>query len=154
MIEAFHGRSAKARDLARFLPTVDAFYTRHITEASYKFEVTQRYQKRFERYRASLFTFLSFDGIPWNNNTAERGIRHLAVQRKISSSFFKGAIPNYLLLLGIAQTCRFQEKSFLKFLMSGGLDVDSFRSGKRLHISKPTGLRPPSAAGPTLKSDG
>jgi predicted RecB family nuclease len=154
MIEAVHGRSAKARDFARFLPTVDAFYTRQITEASYKSEVTQRYQKRFERYRASLFTFLSFDGIPWNNNTAERGIRHLAVQRKISSSFFKGAIPNYLLLLGIAQTCRFQEKSFLKFLMSGELDVDSFRSGKRLRISKPTGLRPPSGAGPPPKSDG
>jgi predicted RecB family nuclease len=146
MIEAVQGRAAKARRLTKFLPAVEAFYARHIIDAPYKSEVTQKYQKRFERYRDSMFTFLSLDGIPWNNNTAERGIRHLAVQRKISGSFFEGAIPNYLLLLGIAQTCRFQEKSFLKFLMSGGLDVDAFRPGKRLRISKPVGT-PPSSGG-------
>jgi predicted RecB family nuclease len=142
MIEAVQGRVAKARQLAKFLPTVDAFYASQITGISYKSEVTQKYQKRFERYRDSLFTFLSLDGIPWNNNTAERGIRHLAVQRKISGAFFEGPITNYLLLLGIAQTCRFQEKSFLKFLMSGGLDVDEFRSGKRLRFSKAVGSQP------------
>jgi hypothetical protein len=143
MIEAVQGRATKARQLTKFLPAVDAFYARHITSISYKSEVTQKYQKRFERYRDSLFTFLSLDGIPWNN-TAERGIRHLAVQRKISGTFFEEPVSHYLLLLGIAQTCRFQEKSFLKFLMSGELDVDSFRSGKRLRISRPVGNPPPS----------
>jgi hypothetical protein len=142
MIEAVQGRIAKARQLAKFLPTVDAFYAHHIINASYSSEVAQKYQKRFERYRDSLFTFLSLDGIPWNNNTAERGIRHLAVQRKISGSFFEGPVSDYLVLLGVAQTCRFQEKSFFKFLMSGGLDVDAFRSGKRLRISKPVGGPP------------
>src|SRR5439155_26760291 len=52
--------------------------------ALYQGEVTQKYQKRFLRYRDSLFRFLEEDGIPWNNNMAERAIRHLAVQRKIS----------------------------------------------------------------------
>jgi transposase len=137
MIEAVQGRAAKVRHLIRFLPAVEAFYARHITDASYRSEVTQKYQKRFESYRGSLFTFLSLDRIPWNNNTAERGIRHLAVQRKISGTFFEGPVSDYLLLLGIAQTCRFQEKSFLKFLMSEQLDVDAFRSGKRIRISKP-----------------
>jgi hypothetical protein len=60
---------------------------------------------------------------------------------------FEGPVSNYLLMLGIAQTCRFQDKSFLKFLMSGGLDVDAFKSGKRLRISKPTGTPPPSGVG-------
>jgi hypothetical protein len=142
MIEAVQGRIAKARQLAKFLPAVDAFYTRHIAGITYKSEVTQKYQKRFERYRDSLFTFLSLNGIPWNNNTAERGIRHLAIQRKISGAFFEGPVSNYLVLLGIAQTCRFQEKSFLKFLMSGELDVDAFKSGKRLRISKFVGTPP------------
>ena len=118
------------------------FYASQITGISYKSEVTQKYQKRFERYRDSLFTFLSLDGIPWNNNTAERGIRHLAIQRKISGAFFEDPMTNYLLLLGIAQTCRFQEKSFLKFLMSGELDVDAFRSGKRLRFSKAVRSQP------------
>jgi len=49
---------------------------------------------------------------------AERAIRQLAVQRKISGSFFKRVAPQYLLLLAISQTCRFQGKSFLKFLLS------------------------------------
>src|SRR5262249_52994937 len=61
MIEAVQGRVAKARQLSKFLPTVDAFCARHISCISYVSDVTQKYQKRFERYRDSLFTFLSLD---------------------------------------------------------------------------------------------
>ena len=57
----------------------------------------------------------------------ERAIRHLAVQRKISGSFFKRVAPHYLRLLAINQTCRFQEKSFLRFLLSAKKDVDQFK---------------------------
>ena len=32
---------------------------------------------------------------------------------------------------GIRQTCRFQEKSFFKFLFSGETDLDNFESRKR-----------------------
>ena len=42
---------------------------------------------------------------------AERAIRQLAVQRKISGTFFKRVAPQYLLFLAISQTCRFQNKS-------------------------------------------
>ena len=35
------------------------------------------------------------------------------------------------LLLGLAQTCRFQDKSLLKFLLSGEKDVDAFKPTKR-----------------------
>jgi len=89
------------------------------------------YQKRFDRYRGSLFTFLEHDGIPWNNNMAERSIRHLAVQRKISGTFFASVAPHYLRLLGIMQTCRFQGKSLLKFLVSGETDIDAFKPPPR-----------------------
>ncbi|MGH2831452.1 MAG: hypothetical protein ACRDK2_01650, partial [Solirubrobacteraceae bacterium] len=37
----------------------------------------------------------------------------------------------YLLLLGLTQTCRFQDKSLLKFLLSGEKDVDAFKPTKR-----------------------
>jgi predicted RecB family nuclease len=146
MIGAVQEQGSKARRLARFLPAIDIFYDRVITGKVYKSEVTQKYQKRFERYRDSLFTFLKVDGIPWHNNTAERGIRHLALQRRISGAFFEGPVHHYLVLLGIAQTCQFQEKSFLRFMMSRGLDVDAFRSGRRLRRSKPVGS-PPTAGG-------
>jgi hypothetical protein len=86
-----------------------------------------KYQKRFLRYRESLFTFLKEDNIPWNNNAGERAIRHLAVQRKISGTFFESLAPQYLLLLGIMQTCRFQGKSLLKFLLSKEKDIDQFK---------------------------
>ena len=80
-----------------------------------------RFKDRFQRYKESMFLFLEEDSIPWNNNTGERALRHLAVQRKISGFFFKSFASRYLVLLGIAQTCKFQEKSFLKFLLSGGV---------------------------------
>jgi hypothetical protein len=78
---------------------------------------------------------LEESGIPWNNNTAERASRHLAVQRKISGSFFKRVAVQYLLLLGIAQACRFQGKSFLNFLISRERDIDQFREEKRPKVT-------------------
>jgi hypothetical protein len=37
----------------------------------------------------------------------------------------------YLRLLAISQSCRFQEKSFLQFLLSGVKDVDAFKGTGR-----------------------
>jgi predicted RecB family nuclease len=117
----------KARHFGKHRKRVDAFYATTIDRATYTSEVVITYQKRFDRYRGSLFTFLEHDGIPWNNNMAERSIRHLAVQRKISGTFFASVAPHYLRLLGIMQTCRFQGKSLLKFLVSGETDIDAFK---------------------------
>ena len=125
----------KQRHLGKFLPRVERFYREAITGQTYRSELVRTYQKRFQRYRQSMFTFLEHDGIPWNNNMAERGIRHLAVQRKISGSFFASVAPHYLLLLGLAQSCRFQGKSLLKFLLSSGKDIDAFKAAKRRSIS-------------------
>lgn len=118
----------KRRYLRKHMKLVDRFYRQHIDGARSNSEIILKYQKRFERYRDSLFLFLTEDGLPWNNNMAERAIRHLAVQRKISAGTFseKGA-TEYLTLLGIAQSCRFQDKSFLHFLLSEERDVDAFR---------------------------
>ena len=79
----------KAWHLRKFLKDVERFYDKHIIGREYTSEAAETYQKRFDRYRESLFTFLTQDGIPWENNMAERAIRQLAVQRKISGSFFK-----------------------------------------------------------------
>lgn len=81
------------------------------------------------------------NGIPWHNNTAENAIRHLAVQRKISGTFFKSAASQYLLLLGITQTCRFQNKSLLKFLLSGEIDIEKFKSPKKINYSTMAGVK-------------
>nr|MDJ0708315.1 transposase [Leptolyngbyaceae cyanobacterium MO_188.B28] len=120
----------KKRHLRKFKKQVDRFYKNHIHDKSYYSELAIKYQKRFERYQESLFIFLEYDSIPWHNNTAERALRHIAIQKKISGSFFESGATSYLTLLGIMQTCRFQEKSFLKFLFSGEKDVDAFKSPK------------------------
>jgi len=126
----------KRRHLHKHQQRVDRFFKNVISGQDYKCEITQTYQKRFLRYRDGLFRFLNEDGIPWNNNTAERASRHLAVQRKISGSFFKRVAEHYLLLLGIAQTCRFQGKSFLGFLLSKEKDIDEFKEKRRPKVTR------------------
>lgn len=137
ILEAVDTYGLKKRHLNKFRKSVEQFYKDNIVDVDYKSEVTIKYQKRFQRYKDSLFMFLEQDSIPWNNNTAERAIRHLAIQRKISGTFFEDFAPQYLRLLSIAQTCRFQDKSFFKFLISKEKDIDKFRSTKRLNISTP-----------------
>jgi hypothetical protein len=119
----------KKRKLGKLNDTVNQFY-KDTVEKTYKSELTLKYKNRFLRYKNSLFVFLTEDNIPWNNNMGERAIRHLAVQRKISGSFFESLMPHYLRLLEIMQTCRFQNKSFLKFLLSKEKDIDKFRKKK------------------------
>ncbi len=69
---------------------------------------------------------------------AERAIRTLAVQRKISRTFYDSFVSEYLLLLGIAQSCRFQDKPFLKFLLSQEKDINLFKAPKPLKYSELT----------------
>jgi hypothetical protein len=96
-------------------------------------ETTARFRKRFDRYQESLFSFITADGVPWHNNAAERALRHLAVQRKISGAFSEKGAGDYLRLLSITQTCRFQQKSFLGFLLSQSKDVDEYKDRRRVN---------------------
>jgi predicted RecB family nuclease len=121
----------KKRNLNKFKKSVDKFYKNVIVNKRYKSELAIKYQNRFIKYRDSLFTFLEYDGVPWHNNTAENAIRHFALQRRISVSFYESTSRDYLLLLGIRQTCRFQDKSFLRFLLSEETDLDKFEANKR-----------------------
>jgi hypothetical protein len=129
----------KARYLHKHKVSVDRFYRDAIESAECTSDVALRFQTRFQRYKESMFLFLGEDSIPWNNNTGERALRHIAIQRKISGSFYKSFASRYLILLGIAQTCKFQEKSFLKFLLSGDMDVDHFRPSRRHRTTRQIG---------------
>jgi len=121
----------KARHLGKHKRVIDCFYEQMILGPPPQSEITATYVKRFIRYRDSLFTFLDHDGIPWNNNAAERALRHFAIQRKISGWFSAKGTPLYLRLLAVAQSCRFQNKSFLRFLLSGSHDVDAYKEKRR-----------------------
>ena len=93
----------KARHLGKHKRRIDRFYRDMVTGQHSLRDMTARYRKRFERYKESLFSFIESDGVPWHNNAAERALRHLAVQRKISGSFSEKGGSDYLRLLAIAQ---------------------------------------------------
>ncbi|WP_394794440.1 IS66 family transposase [Armatimonas sp.] len=135
ILEAVRKYGLKARHLRKFEADVAKFYEKFINGTSSRNELVVKYQKRFQRYEESLFLFISVDDVPWHNNRAENGIRPLAVQRKISGTFFKDVAPSYLLLLGISQTCKYKDKSFLRFLLSEEVDIAAFKPSKRMKTS-------------------
>ncbi len=131
IMEAVQKYGLKKFNLQKFKRQVAIFYRDSIENKRYKSELALKYQLHFEKYRDNLFIFLEQDGIPWHNNTAENAIRHVAIQRDISKAcFHEEPTRNYLVLLGIRQTCRYQNKSFFRFLFSRETDLDNFKSKK------------------------
>ncbi len=108
---------------------VERFF-RQLEAADYQSEVARKYQKRMCKYRGKLFVFLDHDGIPWNNNNAETAIKGYVSRRKLlGAAWTERGIQDYLIFLSIYQTCRRKGVSFLRFLRSGGLDLDAFVNG-------------------------
>ena len=109
----------KKRNLNKHQQDVEKFYRRVIDQSS-KSELTQKYQKRFRKYKESLFLFLKHDGIPWNNNNAEHAIKPFTAYRRSRDGLFtEQSIQEFLVLLSVQQTCKYQEISFFEFLKSG-----------------------------------
>ena len=98
---------------------MERFY-RLLSKREYHTEVAQGWRTRFEKNRSKLFTFLDYDGVPWNNNNAEHAIKAFVRLRSLigSSSTAKG-IEEYLVLLSISETCNFRGEDFFGFLRSG-----------------------------------
>jgi hypothetical protein len=112
--------------LGKHEKAVMSFY-KALNGRNYETDVAIGYRKRFTKYCDRLFIFLDQDGIPWNNNNAEHAIKALARLRNTfgSNSTPKG-LSEYLVLLSISETCKYKGISFLNFLRSGKLDVDTF----------------------------
>ena len=112
--------------LKRHKDDVTCFFT-YLSEQLFGSEVAQRYQTRMQKCQEKLFTFLDYDGVPWNNNNAENAVKPFASRRKIIQAAFSArGLQNYLIFLSISQTCRNKHMSFLRFLRSGKLDIDAF----------------------------
>jgi Transposase IS66 family len=80
---------------------------------------------RLQKNRNKLFTFLDFDGIPWNNNNAEHAIKAFAsLRRVIEGKSTEKGLRDYLILLSVCETCKYKNVDFLDFLRSGSKDID------------------------------
>src|SRR4029453_15956832 len=67
MIETVDRCGLKAHFLCKHKVCVEQFYTK-LAKCDYRSDMALSYKKRFEKNRDKLFTFLAYDGIPWNNN--------------------------------------------------------------------------------------
>ncbi len=102
-------------------------YFRSLSAQPFRSEAAEALRVRLIKYQDKLFTFISHDGVPWNNNNAEHAIKQFAYYREYTNGMLRETGMNdYLLLLSICQTCHYKGISFLKFLLSRERDVDIF----------------------------
>jgi predicted RecB family nuclease len=126
IIETIDRFGLKRRYLAKHR-SLAAKYLERIAGTTYQSKVAAGYQRRLAKSGTKLFTFLSHDGVSWNNNVAENAIKLFASRRRVmGSTFTEKGIGDYLLFLSIYATLRRKGLSFLKFLRSTEGIVDSF----------------------------
>ena len=132
MIETVDRHGLKKYFLKQHLRRVDRFYS-DLELFDYQSEAALKCKDRFERNRDKLFTFLKYDGVPWNNNNAEHAVKAFAGLRDViaGSSTEKGT-DEYLTLLSICQTCKYSGLDFLDFLRSGEKEIDRFLASYRM----------------------
>ena len=135
MVETIDRRGLKTHFLRKHMVGVDRFYG-FLDASNFKSESAFKCKQRFEKNRDKLFTFLRYDGVPWNNNNAEHAIKAFAKLRDvISGTSTKKGVDEYITLLSVAQTCEYQGIDFLNFLRSGEKDVEAYSRGCRRYPS-------------------
>lgn len=131
MVDTIDRHGLKKRSLRKHIVEVEHFF-KFLDVTNFKSEAALKCKQRFEKNKDTLFTFLSYDGVPWNNNNAEHAIKAFARLRDvISGTSTKKGVDEYLTLLSVAETCECQGLDFLSFLRSGETDIESFAKGHR-----------------------
>ncbi|MGD0653092.1 MAG: IS66 family transposase [Thermoguttaceae bacterium] len=101
-------------------------FIERVRQTPFGSEVALRYQKRFRKYGDRLFTFLDFDGVPWNNNSAEHAAKSFAKYKRTGEGLFtEHSLNEALVMLSVVETCRYNGRSLLRFLLSGKTGLDA-----------------------------
>ena len=130
MVDTIDRRGLRKSSLRKHLVAVDQFYN-FLDASDFKSEAALKCQQRFFKNRDKLFTFLRYDGVPWNNNNAEHAIKAFSRLRDVmAGSSSKKGVNEYLTLLTVAETCEYQGLDFLEFLRSEEKDIDTFARGR------------------------
>lgn len=121
----------KKRHLQRHEKEIERYF-QQLSAQSFRSEAAESLRERLLKCKDKLFTFINYDGVPWNNNNAENAIKRFAYYREDTVGTMKEAgLSDYLALLSICHTCRYKGVSFLKFMLSRETDLDLFCEGKR-----------------------
>jgi hypothetical protein len=95
-------------------------FTSNIGARCYDSKIAQKYQKRIQKYGDRMFTFLNYDGVPWNNNNAEFAVKKYAKFRKLSDGqVTERTVSEACVLLTVLETCEFNNINKLNFILSG-----------------------------------
>lgn len=131
MVQTVDHHGLKSHFLRKHISSVNRFY-RQLTAVALQSEAAVKLRNRLQKNQEKLFTFLSHDGVPWNNNNAEHAVKAFATLRKVigGTSTEKG-IREYLILLSICETCKYKGLDFLDFLRSGEKNIDAFALNQR-----------------------
>jgi transposase IS66 family protein len=84
IVETIDRRGLSRHFLRKYMRDVERFY-RSIEKMELTSEPALKCRERFSRNRHKLFTFLEYDGVPWNNNNAEHAIKAFARLRDLMS---------------------------------------------------------------------
>jgi predicted RecB family nuclease len=123
IVETVDSYGLKARNLGKHKKAALGF-VEHVVAMKCGGEAGLALQKRIEKNRDKLFTFIDYDGVPWNNNNAEHAVRAFAhLRNAIGTSTPKGH-REYATLLSIQQTLRYRGMGFLEFMRSGRMQID------------------------------
>jgi predicted RecB family nuclease len=125
----------KARHLHKHIKAADRLL-RQIRKRPFTSEQAVKYQRRFDKYAESLFTFLRYDNIPWNNSNAEHAVHYFAkVRRFTDGTFTSSSIEEFLTLVTVLQTCEYSGINPLQFLLSGETSLKAMTERRRRHLA-------------------
>jgi predicted RecB family nuclease len=131
IVETIDRRGLKTHFLRKHLREVEQFYG-FLDISDFNSDVASKLKQRFKKNRDKLFTFLRYDGVPWNNNNAEHAIKAFARLRDVISGLStKKGVDEYVTLLSVSETCKYRGIDFLDFLRSGEMDVATFAPSRR-----------------------
>jgi hypothetical protein len=131
MVETIDRYGLKSHYLKKHLSSVERFY-RQVLGTNLQSEIAVKITNRLEKNRDKLFTFLRYDGVPWNNNNAEHAVKPFAALRHVIGGVTtEKGVREYLVLLSICETCKYMGLDFLDFLRSGEKDISAFAENQR-----------------------
>ena len=143
IVDTIDRHGLKKYYLKKYVLDVDKFFNT-LNSTNFNSEAAVKLKHRFEKNRDTLFTFLNYDGVPWNNNNAEHAIKAFARLRDvISGSSSRKGVDEYLTLLSVAQTCEYSGIDFLDFLRSQEKEINVFSgrsktiNSKLIHLNVP-----------------
>ena len=140
MVETVDRHGLKTHFLGKHLVAVGRFY-RRISGTAFQSESAIKCKERFEKNKDKLFTFLKHDGVPWNNNNAEHAIKAFAMLRHVIKGVTsEKGLRDYLVMLSICETCKYEKVDFLDFLLSGEKDIGAFVKSKSRKPVSPRGI--------------